>query len=60
MSESIESCRTKLTHLEIRCMYENLQGHECVLMLRTLCQTYQSRISPITWFVSKLEGELGL
>ena len=53
---SQEESRGKLSHLEMRTMYSNLAGHELVRQLRTWFEVYDSSISPLRWFMSKLQG----
>ena len=60
LSTSVEACRGKLSHIEVRTMCRNLQAHEAVRMFRTWFQTNASRISPMSWLISKLVSELAM
>ena len=39
-------------------MYKNLAGHELVRQMRTWFETYVQAVSPMSWFIDKLQGEL--
>ena len=55
---STQSTAEKCSHSEMRQMYLNELGHEMVRQMLTYFQTYNPAISPISWFLDKVQSEL--
>ena len=58
--KSLGRCDEKLTHLEKRGMYRQLQGHEFVRQLRLWFYEYRPDASPLSWFTNKLFTEVSM
>ena len=57
-AQNLETSAEKLSHLEMRAMYENLLGHECVRQMYTWFSTYDDTVSGTQWFLDKIVSEL--
>ena len=58
MAQPLETVAEKANHLEMRAMYENLLGHECVRQMYQWFFNYDSSVSDIYWFLHKVCSEL--
>ena len=58
IAQSVETSAEKDTHMEVRMMYENYVGHECVRQVYTWFSKYDSTVSDIFWFLDKVSSEL--
>ena len=58
VSNSTQSTAEKCSHSEMRQMYLNELGHEMLRQMLQYFQTYNPKISPISWFLDKVQSEL--
>ena len=60
LSKTAGKVEEKITFMEKRGMYNQLQGHEFVRQLRVWFYEYRSDCSPLSWFTNKLFTEVSM
>ena len=59
MAQSCETVAEKTNHMEMRMMYQNFLGHECVRQVHQWFFNYDAQVSDIYWLLDKVCSELG-